>query len=40
MSSAIFKLETANRSLMERLFEPPEVGKMSPLQSSWPTLCS
>ncbi len=30
MSSASFKFEKANRSLMERLFEPPAVGKMSP----------
>ena len=31
MSQASFKLEKANRSLMERLFEPPAVGKMSPV---------
>ncbi len=31
MSEASFKLERANRSLMERLFEPPAVGKMSPV---------
>lgn len=31
MSGASFKLERANRSLMERLFEPPAVGKMSPV---------
>ena len=31
MSEASFKLENANRSLMERLFEPPAVGKMSPV---------
>jgi multiple sugar transport system permease protein len=31
MSEASFKLEKANRSLMERLFEPPAVGKMSPV---------
>ncbi len=31
MSGASFKLEKANRSLMERLFEPPAVGKMSPV---------
>ena len=30
MSDASFKFEKANRSLMERLFEPPAVGKMSP----------
>jgi len=30
MSEATFKFEKANRSLMERLFEPPAVGKMSP----------
>ena len=30
MSGASFKFEKANRSLMERLFEPPAVGKMSP----------
>jgi len=30
MSEASFKLEKANRSVMERLFEPPAVGKMSP----------
>lgn len=30
MSEASYKLEKANRSLMERLFEPPAVGKMSP----------
>ena len=30
MSKATFKFEKANRSLMERLFEPPVVGKMSP----------
>jgi multiple sugar transport system permease protein len=29
MSEMSFKLEKANRSLMERLFEPPAVGKMS-----------
>ncbi len=29
MSEASFKFEKANRSLMERLFEPPAVGKMS-----------
>jgi multiple sugar transport system permease protein len=31
MSEASFKLEKAGRSLMERLFEPPAVGKMSPV---------
>ena len=31
MSEASFKFEKANRSLMERLFEPPKVGKMSPV---------
>ncbi|MDP1702530.1 MAG: carbohydrate ABC transporter permease [Aestuariivirga sp.] len=31
MSGPSFKLEKANRSLMERLFEPPAVGKMSPV---------
>jgi multiple sugar transport system permease protein len=30
MSKASFKFEKANRSLLERLFEPPAVGKMSP----------
>jgi len=30
MSEASFKFEKANRSLMERLFEPPAVGRMSP----------
>ena len=30
MSSTTYKFEKANRSLMERLFEPPAVGKMSP----------
>jgi multiple sugar transport system permease protein len=29
MSQASYKFETANRSLMERLFEPPMPGKMS-----------
>jgi multiple sugar transport system permease protein len=29
MSKALFKLEKADRSLMERLFEPPAVGRMS-----------
>jgi multiple sugar transport system permease protein len=31
MSEASFKFEKTNRSLMERLFEPPKVGKMSPV---------
>jgi multiple sugar transport system permease protein len=31
MSEASLKFEKANRSLMERLFEPPAVGKMSPV---------
>jgi multiple sugar transport system permease protein len=31
MSDASYKFEKANRSLMERLFEPPEVGKLSPV---------
>ena len=31
MSEASFKFEKVNRSLMERLFEPPAVGKMSPV---------
>ena len=30
MSNASFKFEKSNRSLMERLFEPPAVGQMSP----------
>jgi multiple sugar transport system permease protein len=30
MSEASFKFEKANRSLMERLFEPPTIDKMSP----------
>jgi multiple sugar transport system permease protein len=33
MSETGYKLERANRSLMERLFEPPTVGKMSPAAS-------
>ncbi len=33
MSEASFRFEKANRSLMERLFEPPAVGKMSPVAS-------
>jgi multiple sugar transport system permease protein len=31
MSDAGYKFEKTNRSLMERLFEPPEVGKLSPV---------
>jgi multiple sugar transport system permease protein len=31
MSDATYKLEKTNRTLMERLFEPPAVGKMSPV---------
>ena len=31
MSDASYKFEKANRGIMERLFEPPEVGKMSPV---------
>jgi multiple sugar transport system permease protein len=31
MSDISLKFEKANRSLMERLFEPPEVGKLSPV---------
>lgn len=30
MTNTSFKFETSNRSLFERLFEPPEVGRMSP----------
>ena len=33
MSDSSFKFEQANRSLMERLFEPPAVGRMSPVAS-------
>jgi multiple sugar transport system permease protein len=33
MSKATFRFDTAERSLMERLFEPPAVGKMSPAAS-------
>ena len=33
MSKATFRFDKANRSLMERLFEPPAVGKMSPAAS-------
>jgi multiple sugar transport system permease protein len=33
MSAPSYKFEKVNRSLMERLFEPPEVGKMSPVAS-------
>ncbi len=31
MSEASYKFEKSNRSLLERLFEPPAVGKMSPV---------
>ena len=31
MSGTSFKFEKANRSLVERLFEPPKIGKMSPV---------
>jgi multiple sugar transport system permease protein len=31
MSDAGYKFEKANRGLMERLFEPPSIGKMSPV---------
>ena len=31
MSTSSFKYEKANRGLMERLFEPPAIGKMSPV---------
>jgi multiple sugar transport system permease protein len=31
MSNSGYKFEASNRSLMERLFEPPEIGKMSPV---------
>ena len=31
MSEASYKFEKANRGFMERLFEPPAVGKMSPV---------
>jgi multiple sugar transport system permease protein len=33
MSKATFRLDKADRSLMQRLFEPPAVGKMSPAAS-------
>ena len=33
MSKATFRFDKANRSLVERLFEPPAVGKMSPAAS-------
>jgi len=33
MSKATFRFDKADRSLMERLFEPPAVGKMSPAAS-------
>ncbi len=31
MSDTSYKFQKANRGLMERLFEPPQVGKMSPV---------
>ncbi len=31
MSNTSYKFDRADRSLMERLFEPPEVGKLSPV---------
>ncbi len=34
MSETSYKFEKANRSLMERLFEPPTVGRMSPVASA------
>jgi len=34
MSDVSYKLEKANRTLMERLFEPPRVGRMSPAASA------
>jgi multiple sugar transport system permease protein len=33
MSKATFRFDKADRSVMERLFEPPKVGKMSPAAS-------
>ncbi|WP_395022235.1 carbohydrate ABC transporter permease [Dongia sp.] len=33
MSKASFRFDKADRSLMQRLFEPPAVGKMSPVAS-------
>ena len=33
MSKASFRFDKADRSLMQRLFEPPVVGKMSPAAS-------
>jgi multiple sugar transport system permease protein len=33
MSKATFRFDKADRSLMERLFEPPAIGKMSPVAS-------
>ena len=33
MSNATFRFDKADRSLMQRLFEPPAVGKMSPAAS-------
>ena len=34
MSEVSLKFEKSNRSLMEQLFEPPAVGKMSPVAKS------
>jgi multiple sugar transport system permease protein len=31
MTDSSFKFDAANRSLLERLFEPPAIGKMSPI---------
>src|SRR5262245_12642163 len=33
MSKAPLRFDKTNRSLMERLFEPPTIGKMSPVAS-------
>ena len=33
MSEASYKFEKADRTLMQRLFEPPRVGKLSPVAS-------
>ena len=33
MTNASLKFEKVNRSMMERLFEPPTVGRMSPVAS-------
>jgi multiple sugar transport system permease protein len=33
MSEASFRFEKSGRSIMERMFEPPEVGRMSPVAS-------